>query len=86
MKRSLQRDGTTKTLILKSISEVKTWNKRRIRAYKNRMHKTLSYLKTPEKAWDLVFNKNAKYVAEDIEQLEQYIESLKTVLNEKDSA
>lgn len=82
MKSQMKRDSYG--LIFKPIDEVKKWNKKRIKAYKNRLHKYLSYIQQPEKQWELVFEKNVKTIPEDIEQLNRYVLLLVNVLKDKD--
>lgn len=70
---------------IKSLEEVKKWNTKRILAYKNRMHKHLSYIQTPDKLYHLVFDKGITTLKDDKTYLETYIGSLKEILKTREN-
>lgn len=64
----------------KDLREVKKWDTKRILSYKNRMHKHLSYIQTPDKLYHLIFDKGITTLKDDKTTLEYYIKGLKKIL------
>ena len=79
MKKKLKRNPRDNRLILKTIKEVKTWNTKRVLAYKNRLQKHLSYVQTH------IHYPEEDFGEQDESQLKFYIEHLKKILNNREN-
>jgi hypothetical protein len=88
-KRSLvDNKGQFKEDSIKNLDDVKKWNIKRIKAYKNRLNKYLSYLKNPDCVSEMIncsdITININQIQKNVEYLERYITSLKMIIREKE--
>jgi len=72
-------------LVLKSFDEIKKWDTKRVLAYKNRLHKHLSYIQTPKFLYELIYEKNTIGLKDRKRYLETYISSLKKILSTREN-